>query len=222
MATGDEETRAENEASFRDANEHIRAAERELDPPIDRVPYLCECDDVHCHEPIRLTAGEYERVRRDGATFLIVPGHSSTGEVLEEHESYLVVCKQGDGGQVARALDPRKDGAVSDERARRVGLNEAIFRQVNEQIRDLNQDFGTSDSTMTVICECGYSDCTDRLEVEPREYERVRSDPRLYVIAKGHEIPAVEHVVEQADGYAVVKKDEGVPAELSRELDPRS
>jgi hypothetical protein len=111
---------------------------------------------------------------------------------------------------------------VSDERARRVGLNEAIFRQVNEQIRDLNRELDTERDTMTVICECGHADCTERLEVGVLEYERVRGDSRLYVIAKGHEIPDVEHVTEQADGYDVVRKDEGEPAELSRELDPRS
>jgi len=111
---------------------------------------------------------------------------------------------------------------VSDERARRVGLNEAIFRQVNEQIRDLNRDFETDEGTMIVICECGNADCTERLELRVQDYERVRSDPRHYVIAKGHEIPSVETVVEQADGYDVVQKDEGAPAELSKELDPRS
>ncbi|HEY3578743.1 MAG TPA: hypothetical protein VGK68_12240 [Gaiellaceae bacterium] len=109
-----------------------------------------------------------------------------------------------------------------DERARRVGLNEAIFRQVNEQIRDLNRDFGTEEGTMAVICECGNSDCTERLEVLVQEYERIRGDARHYVIAKGHEIPSVETVVEQGEGYDVVQKDEGEPAELSRELNPRS
>lgn len=111
MATGYEEKRAENEAAFREANEQIRAAERKLDPPLERVPYLCECDDVRCHEPIRLTAGEYERVREDGATFLIVPGHSSEGDVVDEHEDYLVVRKPDGGGEVARALDPRQEEA---------------------------------------------------------------------------------------------------------------
>jgi hypothetical protein len=111
VAVGNEEKRAENEAAFRDANEHIRAAERELDPPLDRVPYLCECDDVRCREAIRLTAAEYERVRADGATFAIARGHSSQGDVVEEHEHYLIVRKQDDGGDVARALDPRGDGA---------------------------------------------------------------------------------------------------------------
>ena len=111
---------------------------------------------------------------------------------------------------------------MSDDRARRVGLNEAIFRQVNEQIRDLNRDFGLEQGTMAVICECGNSDCTERLELLIKEYERIRGDARLYVIAKGHEIPSVETVVEQNENYDVVQKDEGEPAELSRRLDPRS
>lgn len=185
------------------------------------MPYLCECDDGGCRELIRLTADEYERVREEGTTFLIAPGHSSQGEVIERHEDYCVVRKDGDDGEVARSLDPRKGGGVSDERARRVGLNEAIFRQLNEQIRELNRDFGTQLPTMTVSCECGNSDCTERLELPVQRYERVRSDARLYVIAKGHEIPSVESVVERADGHDVVQKDEGVPADLSRELNPR-
>jgi hypothetical protein len=111
VATGDEEKRAANEATFREANERIRATERELDPPLERVPYLCECDDVRCHEPIRLTATEYEHVREDGATFLIVPGHSSQGNVIERHRDYLVVRKQDAGGELARVLDPREEEA---------------------------------------------------------------------------------------------------------------
>ena len=111
VATGDEEKRAANEAMFREANEQIRAVERGLEPPLERVPYLCECDDVRCHEPILLTAEEYERVRADGATFLIAPGHSSEGDVLEPHERYLIVRKQDGGGELARALDPREEEA---------------------------------------------------------------------------------------------------------------
>ena len=111
---------------------------------------------------------------------------------------------------------------MSDERGRRVGLNEAIFRQVNEQIRDLNRTFETDRGTMTVICECGNTECTERLDLRVDEYERIRRDARHYVIAKGHEIRSVEQVIEQAEGYDVVEKDEGAPADLSRELNPRS
>lgn len=111
MTSLDEEKRAENEAVFRRANEQIRAAERKLDPPLERVPYLCECEDVRCQETVRLTAAEYERVREDGATFAISPGHHGEGEIVGEHDHYLVVRKPGGGGTVARALDPRGEDA---------------------------------------------------------------------------------------------------------------
>ena len=108
VTSREEEKRARNEATFRAANERIREAEQELDPPLERVPYLCECDDVHCHEPMRLTAPEYEHIRENGATFGVLRGHSSNGEVVEEHEHYVVVRKpDGSGGEVAQALDPR-------------------------------------------------------------------------------------------------------------------
>jgi hypothetical protein len=111
---------------------------------------------------------------------------------------------------------------LSDERARRVGLNEAIFRQVNEQVRELNRGFGVEETTMTVICECGDGSCTERIEISTPAYERIRGDSRDYVIAKGHEIPDVETVVQETESYDVVRKREGTPTELARELDPRS
>src|SRR5947209_4253759 len=109
VTSREEEKRAANEATFREANERIRATEQELDPPLERVPYICECDDVRCCELIRLTASEYERIRDDGATFAVVPGHSSDGDVLEEHDQYLVVRKRDAAGEVARTLDPRRE-----------------------------------------------------------------------------------------------------------------
>jgi hypothetical protein len=111
---------------------------------------------------------------------------------------------------------------MSGDQARRVGLNESIFRQVNEQIESLNRNFGGEPPRMTVICECADGDCTERFEIPVSEYERVRADPRRYVIAPGHELPEYETVVERANGYDVVQKREGAPAELARELDPRS
>src|SRR5438105_1544695 len=88
VTSREEEKRAANEATFRDANERIRATEQELDPPLERVPYLCECDDVECRGLMRLTGPEYERVRQDGATFAVLPGHSSDGHVIAEPDNY--------------------------------------------------------------------------------------------------------------------------------------
>jgi hypothetical protein len=106
----DDVRRAANEATFREANERIRETERDLDPPLERVPYFCECDDTRCRETIGLTAEEYERIRADGATFAIVPGHPTRGDVVQEQDGYLIVRKPDVGGEVARALDPRERG----------------------------------------------------------------------------------------------------------------
>ncbi|HZD86872.1 MAG TPA: hypothetical protein VE088_02580 [Gaiellaceae bacterium] len=111
---------------------------------------------------------------------------------------------------------------MTDEHARRVGLNEALFRQVNEQIRGLTRTFGTSDATMTVICECGDVGCTTQLEVAIGDYERIRSGGRQFVVATGHEFPELEQIVERREGWDVVRKREGVPTDLSRETDPRA
>jgi hypothetical protein len=111
---------------------------------------------------------------------------------------------------------------VSEEQARRVGLNESIFREVNEQIESLNRDFGTEDRTMTAICECASGDCTERLEISVSEYEAVRADPRRFVIVSGHAVPEFEAVVERREGYEVVEKEAGPAAELAEETDPRS
>ena len=111
---------------------------------------------------------------------------------------------------------------MSEEQARRVGLNESLFRQVNEQIESLNRDLGTENRTMTVICECADGDCTERFEIPVAEYERVRADPRRYVIVSGHWLPEFESVVDRRDAYAVVEKRDGPAAELAERTDPRS
>jgi hypothetical protein len=113
-------------------------------------------------------------------------------------------------------------GRLNDEQARRVGVNEALFREVNEQIRGLNRDFDSDEATMTVICECADAGCAERLELEVAAYERIRGDSLLFVIAKGHEFPQAERIVEHADGYDVVRKREPEAAEIAEETDPRS
>jgi hypothetical protein len=111
---------------------------------------------------------------------------------------------------------------VSEEQGRRVGLNEALFREVNEQIRSLSAEGTARDGRIAVVCECGDADCAERLELPLSSYERVRADSRRFVIAKGHEFPEIERMIEEADGYDVVEKRADAAAEVSEEKDPRS
>ncbi len=102
-----ETERAATEATFRQANERIRDAQRELQPPAERVPFLCECAEKSCHEPIRLTEAEYELVRDDPTCFVVVSGHPTDGEVVSEGTGYAIVRKDGPSGAVAARTDPR-------------------------------------------------------------------------------------------------------------------
>jgi hypothetical protein len=104
------------------------------------------------------------------------------------------------------------------ERERRISKNEEVFRRVNEEIDQVNQAFGEVAGTMTLVCECGETNCIDQIHVTPSEYERLRSDKTLFAIRPGHEIHDVENVVDKRDDYWVVKKHEGEPAQVAREL----
>ena len=108
-----------------------------------------------------------------------------------------------------------------DERARRIGHNEALFREVNERIEKVSEELQVAGEGLAILCECGYESCTERVEVSTADYERIRSDPTLFFVRPGHEIPDVEDVVERGDEFDVVRKQSGAPAELARELDTR-
>lgn len=52
------------------------------------------------------------------------------------------------------------------------------------------------------------------------DYECVRSDPTLFVVAPGHDLPEIEEVLRRTDAYQVVRK-EGDAARLAIARDPR-
>ena len=56
---------------------------------------------------------------------------------------------------------------TSDRDARRVqaAKNQSLFREVNERIEDLNRAFGELTERMSVVCECGDSQCHERINV---------------------------------------------------------
>ena len=108
-----------------------------------------------------------------------------------------------------------------DERQRRLGLNETLFREVNERIERVSETLQIANERIGILCECGDDACTERVDVDLRDYERIRSDGALFFVRPGHESPDVEDVVERGDGWDVIRKKTGGPADLARELDPR-
>ena len=108
-----------------------------------------------------------------------------------------------------------------NERKRRIGENEAVFRSVNEQVRSLTAAHSPSAATMNVVCECGARSCTDRFEITREEYANVRANPTLFVVKPGHDLPETETVVAKSEIFWTVRKDPGIPAAIARATDPR-
>ena len=112
--------------------------------------------------------------------------------------------------------------AASEER---IARNEALFREFNERVEDMAENFDLRDEGDSLligfVCECGHLDCLERIELTRAAYEEVRSDPRRFVVVPDHEDPEIARVVARREGHLVVEKiDEA--AEVAIEHDPRS
>jgi hypothetical protein len=100
------------------------------------------------------------------------------------------------------------------DRGRRVGENEAMWRQINELSPP-------EEGVMNLVfCECGLVTCTERVSMTAQEYEDVRASATTFIVAPGHELPDVEHVVTTNERYRVVEK-EGEAAAIAARTDPR-
>ncbi|MGN6797857.1 MAG: hypothetical protein ACTHKS_06875 [Gaiellaceae bacterium] len=109
-----------------------------------------------------------------------------------------------------------------EERTRRVGRNEALFRQVNEELESLEHTTRITEKTFGIVCECGDLRCKDRVDVPIAAYEEVRRASDLFLVIPGHEIPLTEEIVQSTVRYNVVRKREGGPAQIANATDPRS
>jgi hypothetical protein len=102
-----EERAARNEASFREANEKLGDKRLELGAD-GRTPFLCECSDPECTELLQLSHDEYERVRSRANWFVAAVGHDGEiGQVVENHDGYVIIEKSGFAGRIAEEENPR-------------------------------------------------------------------------------------------------------------------
>ena len=109
---------------------------------------------------------------------------------------------------------------MSDERARRLALNEAVIRDVNEAVGDLAHGWFESGETVEFRCECSRIECDTTVEITLAEYAEVRATPTRFVVAPGHEDATIERVVGKlAGGYLVEKVGPG--RRVAEETDPR-
>jgi hypothetical protein len=110
------------------------------------------------------------------------------------------------------------DGRL-DPREERIARNEALFREVNERVREVSD--ADASERIEFLCECGDAGCTESISLTRAEYERLRSDPLLFGVKPGHAIADVERVVDANERFEIVRKhhDEGM---VARATDPRA
>jgi hypothetical protein len=105
---------------------------------------------------------------------------------------------------------------VSD-RDSKIGVNEALFREVNERIDELRETLGQG-ASFEVVCECGNPSCIERFTIDAHDYANLRGDVHRFAVIPGHELPDVEQTVEQHEHYLVVEKTDPEAAHAAEEL----
>jgi hypothetical protein len=110
---------------------------------------------------------------------------------------------------------------VFTDRDTRGAKNQALFRAVNERVKELNHSFTIVGDDW--VCECANETCTERIRLSPTEYEALRAHGSRFAVAPAdaHFYPEIERVVTQTDRYWVVEKVQVAKA-VTEQLDPRS
>ena len=96
METNEIEKIARTEALFREVNERIAETAERFEAT--ETNFVCEYGDTRCTHRVGATLAHYERIRSDGDTFLLAPGH--------EDERVEAVVVQSEGSAVVEKRDP--------------------------------------------------------------------------------------------------------------------
>ncbi len=111
---------------------------------------------------------------------------------------------------------------MTTERKERIARNESSFRELNESLEASVHRGKTEPEYAGFVCECGDGECDEIVRLTLSSFEKIRQDSLLFFVVPGHEIPDAEDVVEECDGYLIVRKHQDTAefAELSDQREP--
>jgi hypothetical protein len=109
------------------------------------------------------------------------------------------------------------------DREERAAKNQSLFREINENVTELNQAFRLVAPLGEWICECANESCIVTVEMTRADYEEIRGDGARFLVAPSdeHVWPDVERIIERLDRYWVLEKT-GHAGDLAKRSDPRS
>jgi|ERR687894_447558 hypothetical protein len=106
---------------------------------------------------------------------------------------------------------------MATDRNERIARNEAAFRELNDTLETSVHRGTTEPDFAGFVCECGDRDCDMTVRVALDSYAAVREDDQLFIVVPGHEVDDAEDVVDDGDGYVVVRKHEDVADIVDRD-----
>jgi hypothetical protein len=98
---------------------------------------------------------------------------------------------------------------MDDVTAEKIARNNSVFRAANDDIEAAAIEVGLPPEDWTpFICECSDAHCVQIVRLTLERYRHVRSNPRWFVHAIGHEteIGGAVRPLEHHDDYTIVEK----------------
>jgi hypothetical protein len=108
---------------------------------------------------------------------------------------------------------------MNERTPEQIAKTEALFRNVNEEIKDAAERFDAE--TGEFICECGDPGCTEHIRLPLETYDRVRRRPTRFVVRPGHVKGPLERVVKRERNHSIVEKIDALASRIVRRLNPR-
>jgi len=98
-------------------------------------------------------------------------------------------------------------------------------RESQKQLRCREQNESTArapadGSEGSFRCECGDGRCSRAIKLTPTEYTVVRAYATHFAVARNHENPESEQVIQENDRFATVETVTGDATKLARRSDP--
>lgn len=103
----------------------------------------------------------------------------------------------------------------------RESAKQARSREQNESTARVCAAASADGGEGSFRCECGDAHCSLAITLALSEYERVRGHATRFAVARDHENPESEAVIEENARFAIVELVTGEATKLARRGDPR-
>src|SRR6266540_6878247 len=92
------------------------------------------------------------------------------------------------------------------ERELRAAQSQMMFRSVNDRIKELADQRVSPGQELDFACECADDRCVEKIPLSALQFLAIESDENQFIVLRGHDVPEVEDVIAERDGFLIVSK----------------